>query len=92
MWGVCPPLAHLVGETAETRYGPLVESNARTGRELMVMWEGMVREVREGTAYLGRELEEGPFSVPVAGVGEGSTYAIGPMGPPGSSWSGPGRS
>ena len=71
--GVCPPLAHLVGETAETRYGPLIESGARTGRELATMWEGMVREVREGTAYLGRELEEGPFSVPVAGVGEGST-------------------
>ena len=39
----------------------------------MAVWEGMVQEAREGLDYVGRQLEEGPFSVPVAGVGEGST-------------------
>ena len=72
--GVCPPLAHLVGETGETRYQPLVEFNARTGRELVAVWQGMVQqEVREGMDFVGRQVEDGPFSVPVAGVGEGST-------------------
>ena len=71
--GVCPGLAHLVGEGGDARYQPLVASNSRTGRELTACWEGMVKEVEEGLTYLGRELEDGPFSVPVAGVGEGST-------------------
>ena len=71
--GVCPPLAHLVGEGGEARYQFLVDSNTRTGRELNSCWVGMVREVEESLTYLGREMEEGPFSVPVAGVGEGST-------------------
>ena len=50
--GVCPPLAHLVGDTHETRYAPLVASNHRTGRELARAWEGMVREAREANTYL----------------------------------------
>ena len=71
--GVCPSLAHLVGNTGESRYEPLVGSETRTGRELVAVWEDMVREAEEMTVYLGRELDEGPFAVPVAGVGEGST-------------------
>ena len=73
--GVCPPLAHLVGEEGEVRYQPLVASGNRTSREFTQAWEGMVREVEECHTYLGRELEESgsPFSVPLAGVGEGST-------------------
>ena len=73
--GVCPTLAHLVGEEGEVRYQPLVASTSRTGRELNTCWVGMVREAEESLTYLGRELEESdsPFSVPVAGVGEGST-------------------
>ena len=71
--GVCPGLAHLVGEGGDARYQPLVASNSRTGRELTACWEGMVKEVEEGLTYLGRELEDGPFSMAVAGVGEGST-------------------
>ena len=39
----------------------------------MAIWQGMVLETREGMYYVGWQLKEGPFSVPVAGVGKGST-------------------
>ena len=76
-----------MGETGETRYEPLVDSDTRTGRELVTAWEGMVLEAREGLDYVGRQLEEGPFSVPGLGWGRGVLLEL-----PGNDWSGPGRS
>ena len=33
--GVCPPLAHLVGRPGDQQWEPLLQSNGRTGLELM---------------------------------------------------------
>ena len=70
--GIWPPLAHLVGGTPETRYSPLVESGCRTGRELLAAWREVQEEYREACLFLGKE-EEGPASVEVGAIGDGST-------------------
>ena len=70
--GVCPTLAHLVGNTAETRYAPLLASGCRTGVELRRAWEAVQGEAREACEFLGRELE-GPLAATLEGLGEGST-------------------
>ena len=70
--GVAPHLAHLVGDREEARYEPLIQSNCRTGVELAEAWARLQGEGRAACELLGREFE-GPLSVPVAGIGEGST-------------------
>ena len=62
--GICPPLAHLVGETKETRYRPLVDSGCRTGRELAAVWRELQEEHREACHFLGKEVE-GPAAMEV---------------------------
>ena len=53
--GICPPLAHLVGGTPQTRYGPLVESGCRTCRELLAAWQEVQEEYREACHFLGKK-------------------------------------
>ena len=79
--GVCPPLAHLVGSEGEDRYKPLIDSTARTGRELRESWNVLVREAEESMAYLGREVENNIFSTAVEEVGQGSTNGDTSVGP-----------
>ena len=69
--GICPQLAHLVGEPGATRWTPLIQSGCRTGRELARVWQRQQELVRGCHNYLGEQFE-GPFSVPVEEVGEGS--------------------
>ena len=72
--GVCPQLAHLVGEDSDDqhRWQSLLESGCRTGTELARAWESLQREAKDMTDYLGEELE-GVLAMTVEGFGEGST-------------------
>ena len=70
--GICPSLAHLVDETKETRYGPLVDSGCRTGSELLAVWRELQEEYREACHFLGKEVV-GPAALEVGGIGEDST-------------------
>ena len=72
--GVCPQLGHLVGrpeEGEERRWEPLVSSNCRTGRELVLAWQHLQRETRESCTYLEKEVPE-ILATEVEGVGQGS--------------------
>ena len=69
--GICPQLSHLVGESVADRWSPLIQSNCRTGRELVRLWERQQSMVRECSNFLEEEFE-GPFTTPVEGVGNGS--------------------
>ena len=71
--GVCPPLDHMVGSMAETRYTPLLASNCRTGQELRLAWERVRGEARECCDFLGRELEV-PLAVALEGLGGGLNH------------------
>ena len=68
--GVCPQLAHLVGDSRDTnqRWAPLLESGCKSGPELAKAWESIQREARGMTEFLGQEME-GASSVEVTGVG-----------------------
>ena len=73
--GVCPALAHLVGddEAGEgERWKKLVDSGCRTGREVARGWDKLQVEARQCSEFLGDELE-GSLAVEVEGFGEGST-------------------
>ena len=70
--GICPPLAHLVGEDSNTRWEPLLQSDCRTGQELARAWRLVQGEARESCQFMGKELE-GALAVHEAGIGEGST-------------------
>ena len=69
--GICPQLSHLVGASFADRWSPLIQSNCRTGRELVRLWERQQSMVRECSNFLEEEFE-GPFTTPVEGVGNGS--------------------
>lgn len=45
----------------------------RTGMELQAVWQELQKEYREACLFLGKEEEEGPVSLGVGAIGEGST-------------------
>ena len=69
--GICPQLAHLMGENVADRWAPLIQSGCRTGRELVRLWEKQQTVVSECYNFLEEEFE-GPFAAPVDGVGDGA--------------------
>ena len=69
--GICPQLAHLVGENVADRWAPLIQSGCRTGRELARLWEKQQTMVQECCNFMEEEFE-GPFATPAEGIGDGS--------------------
>ena len=62
-WGRAAPAA--------SRWSKVISSGSREGEEMTRAWDMLVREAREAAEWLGSETEH-VFTVPLAGLGEGS--------------------
>ena len=72
--GICRILEPVIGdiqsENAGRRWGQLINSDCRTGREFSECWEMLQGEARECSVYLGEELED-ELAKPVSAAGDG---------------------
>ena len=59
------------GATLTSRWSTVLSSGCREGEEMRRAWDTLTREAREAAEWLGSDVEQ-VFSVPLAGLGEGS--------------------
>ena len=72
--GICPELVNILGDftgNVENMWTKLIESECRTGREFAQAWNMLRTEARQGTEFLGIELQY-PLLAIADGAGEGS--------------------
>ena len=63
------------GAAKETRWSAVLNSGCREGLEMTIAWERLTQEARQAYSWLDKEVDQ-VFTVPVAGLGEGSVTGV----------------